>query len=258
MKSTRCNPSYGSQNIYRWRCHMLTWKKMTHSAVLVMYHTLQLPNIDWRAWGILHSSYVFHFISTSTLSPPFGCWEPKFSLLIFTPVHTCSSVTNTARNCHTHAKHKSQKWSHDSDLTEQNLHVFLCKTKCFQIDSSQLSPHGVWWEIDLVSQRPQHVNVRQDLTLLKKYCCSSVDRFLALSVEMTDWILVKTLFWRDLQGNKKMSGNVDMSGYSITLQRCSKDVNVERKIQQTLQCLANLKYASEGQIWTSCKTPSNL
>lgn len=50
----------------------------------------------------------------------------------------------------------------------------------------------------LCKPESRHVNRRQDLALLKKkkkkkYRCSSVDRFLALSGIKTDWILVKTL-----------------------------------------------------------------
>lgn len=79
------------------------------------------------------------------------------------------------------------KWSHYCDLTEQNLHVFLCKTKCFQIDSLQLSPHGVCWETDLVSQRPQHVNVQQRSHTPKEILLFQCGQVLG-SLSWNDWL----------------------------------------------------------------------
>lgn len=119
MDSTRYNTSYGSQKIYHWRCHMLTWKKMTHSAVLVMYHTVQLPNIDWRAWGILHSSYVFHFISTSTLFP---FWLLRGKVFPF-HFHTSSHVFQCYKHC------KKLLHSRKTQVTEMKSLLWPNRTK---------------------------------------------------------------------------------------------------------------------------------
>lgn len=51
----------------------VTWSRvglekwLTHSPVLLMYPAVEQPKIEWWAWGILHSSYVFHCMITSTL-----------------------------------------------------------------------------------------------------------------------------------------------------------------------------------------------
>ena len=167
-----CSSHTAAEHVTCPRVDLEKW--LTHSAVLLMCPAVQLPNIERWAWGILHFSYVFHFLSTDTLLLLDKDWKNKF----FFPFSQsgskaylkkkkknktyeastkdlCFNIFGPLIKCKLYRKKGKKNALTILKITEQKSTLFPCKNKMFGLRASTHCRVLKTW---LSEPETQHVN----------------------------------------------------------------------------------------------------